>query len=92
MSHPPSGTPLPNLILHPGGALPQNPHSQGARLQFSYFVSYCFGGIFGGGRGFQGLRFQGLFFLDLPFRLRTSNATQKGTIGADKRVKDPASS
>eukprot|EP00971_Amphidinium_carterae_P147674 2926870-Amphidinium_carterae.1 len=30
MSHPPSGTPLPNLILNPGGALPQNPLPQGA--------------------------------------------------------------
>eukprot|EP00971_Amphidinium_carterae_P288678 5732145-Amphidinium_carterae.1 len=30
MSHPPSGTPLPNLILNPGGALPQNPHPWGA--------------------------------------------------------------
>eukprot|EP00971_Amphidinium_carterae_P117844 2334441-Amphidinium_carterae.1 len=30
MSHPPSGTPLPHLILNPGGALPQNPHPRGA--------------------------------------------------------------
>eukprot|EP00971_Amphidinium_carterae_P203287 4034157-Amphidinium_carterae.2 len=29
MSHPPSGNPLPNLRVNPGGAVPQIPHPQG---------------------------------------------------------------
>eukprot|EP00971_Amphidinium_carterae_P119232 2361813-Amphidinium_carterae.1 len=36
MNHQPSGTPLPNLILNPGGALPQIPHPQGGHGSTSY--------------------------------------------------------